>query len=592
MKARLFFTFLMVVFLLLALSVGAVQINKDTTVELKGTFVDSDGNSVSTVKLYDSDGDALIWYLDTNGALVSDKAANLVTVNEEGVVSFKDVSIFYSNNTSKSIVAVNLRDNVKVSGTEIDFDGSIFHFDNDKGNGDSTGFVTTGFQFGTYGHKGSVLEYFYFPITAQSITKRMFQSTTVQVVDILPGTPISKIGILAFYSAKNLKSILIPNDVEVLTSVQGQGLFGYCSSLEEVVFEENSILWNGGYNTFHDCTSLKKLYLPNSVKTFASEFVRGCTNLEEFSFGAGFEYFTMRSSADPDNSHMWAFYACNKLKKVYMPATIKILSDEFAFDDLTAKDERLDTFDRLFNNAGSFTLYFTGTESEMVALKTRFAASEENQSLMNAFKNVYSYYEFSALENAGSCAVYDYPLCDAFYDGEHILSTKLVYESFGEDGYKEIGCTRQGCCSKERSLIPAFFTEMGVSVAEFVDGAITVGYIVNYEAISEYEAYGTKISFGVFAVSQNKLGYNDVFDENGNMCQGAVGADLTKHGRAAFELKLVGFDNDEKKATLIAMGVYVLETTNGASKYTYVQKGAPSSGEKYYFTSYNNEAKK
>ena len=589
MKKKIFLVSVMLVIFACALTiaVGATAINKDTTVTLDGSFTDASGNAVTEINLYDDDGDALIWYLNTDGALVSAKIASLVTVNSEGVISFTDQTVFLNSTPSKSVIAVNLRDNVKVSGTDINWDGQIKHFDSSKGTANEVSLASTGFQFGTYGGSGYTIQYFYFPTTAQSIVKRMFQGTPVKVADIEPGTPISTIGVLVFYGASKLESIYIPNDIEIFTSSEGQGVFQNCSSLSSVTFEENSTLWHAGYNTFNGCSNLKKLFLPNSVKTIGSEFARS-SGIEEFSFGAGFEYFSMRrAGTDPDSAHMWVFWNA-KLKKVYMPASFAILNDEYAFEDYVSADERLDTFDRIFNSAGSFTLFFTGTKEEIETLKTRIAYTQENQSLVSSLNTIYSYDEYIAAGSpSGSLAVYDYSQCDAFYNGAHKNETKVVYEGFHKSGEKIVGCA--SCNKNEKTVLPALFTCSGYSAAENGAGGVAVGFKVNAEAIAAYTSLtGKTIKYGVFAVSQSKLGENNIFDSQGNAASGVISAEIQRTDFSAFDIKVVGFETDLLKSTSFALGAYV-EVSNGATtEYSYMQSGTPNEGEKYCFVSYND----
>ncbi|MBQ3590240.1 MAG: hypothetical protein II980_07330, partial [Clostridia bacterium] len=213
-KLILFLLVLIATMCLFVVSASATEIGLDTTVTLDGSFTDANGSTVTAVNLYDADGDALIWYLNTDGKLVSAKIASVVTVNSEGVISFTDQSIFLNSTPRKSVVVVNLRDNVKVSGTDINWDGQIKHFDDSKGTDSDTNIASTGFQFGTYSDSGFTIQYFYFPTSTESIVKRMFQGTPVKVVDIEPGTPISTMGVLIFYGASKLESIYIPNDIE------------------------------------------------------------------------------------------------------------------------------------------------------------------------------------------------------------------------------------------------------------------------------------------------------------------------------------------------------------------------------------------
>ena len=414
----------------------------------------------------------------------------------------------------------------------------------------------------------------------------MYQNTPVKVADIEPGTPISTMGMLAFYGAKNLTEIYIPNDLAVLPGGDGQGLFGHCTSLSKVTFEENSILWDAGQCTFYGCSSLKELYLPNTVKTFGSEFARS-SGLEIFSFGAGFEYFTQRTpNKDPDESHMWVFYSA-KLKKVYMPASFAILNDEYKFDEYTSADERLDTFDRIFNNAGNFTLFFTGTKEEIETLKTRMSYTQENQSLMSSLNNIYSYEEYIAAGSPeGSRAVYGYSQCNAFYNGNHENKTTIKYEAFHKDGEKIVGCTK--CDQNEKTVLPALFTCLGYSAYEVGGDGIAIGYMVNNEAIDEYTSEtGKSLTYGVFVASQNKLGENDIFDQEGNKTGGVVSVEITSYEFAVFELKVVGF-TDENKGSLLAMGAYVKATDGENAEYSYMQDGEPLENEKYCFVSYND----
>ena len=566
MKRKLLLTFLMIVALacVLVITAGATKINKDTTVTIDGGYTDVNGSTVTTINLYDADGDALIWYLNTDGKLVSAKIASLVTVDAEGVISFTDKTIFKDKDTAKSVIAINLRDNVKVSGTDINWDGQIKHFDSTKGVNEDTSFAASGFQFGTYNNTAKfTIQYFYFPITTESTVRRMFQNTPIKVADFEPGTPLKKIGIVSFYNAKNLQTIFIPNDLEVMTSASQAGMFQNCSSLSSVVFEEGSKLWDAGHTTFYGCTSLKELYLPNSVITIGSEFARS-SGIETFSFGANFQYVTRRDkNKDPDDSHIWVFYSA-PLKTVYMPASFALLSDAYDFDDYVSNDERLDTFDRMFNNAGSFTLIFTGTDKEFDKLKTRFSYTQENQSMMNALKKVYSYEEYLAAGSpSGSCAVYGYNACQAYYGGVHEISNKYVFENFVKESYMAQTCAN--CDIEQKGEIFAPIVEL-LGVSAKMDGsAVTIGYSIDKDSAQLYETKTGKVfNYGVVAyipvqgTSCNPLQVT----ENGVE---AVEKDFTIHAAieennyASVDFVIKGFPTTE---TSLAMCMYVYDGQN------------------------------
>ena len=134
--------------------------------------------------------------------------------------------------------------------------------------------------------------------------------------------------------------------------------------------------------------------------------------------------------------------------------------------------------------------------------------------------------------------------------------------------------------------IPALFTCQGFSAPEDGSGGISIGFIVNRTAIEEYtKASGKTIKYGVFAASQIKLGNNDLFTENG-VDNGIIAFDLSYSPLSAFDLRIVGFETEEQKNAMIAMGAYV-ETIDGeTSEYSYLQSSAPNADEKYYYASF------
>ena len=568
---------------LFALSVGATAIDQNSTFTLQGNFVDVNGNSVSQVNLYDSDGDALIWYLNTDGKLVSDKAANLISVSEAGVASFSNQAAFYQKSARAGVVVVNLRSNVKNS--QVNYDGEIKHFgnegDNDIANRDTN--CTTGFQFGGYNVKNAQIQGFYFPMSAESILRRMFQNTPVRIADIEPGTPISDVGINAFYGAKNLTSILIPNDIVSFKCKDGEGAFTNCTSLATVVFEENSILRDGGMATFYNCSSLTSLILPNSVETVGRHFLRGCSSLVEFSFGANFKYITVDVNIDRGN--VWIFYSCSSLKRVYMPATLQINNPSYEWD-------------KIFSNAGNCTYFITGDKDQAEAIAETLKAAGDNDSFTSAYNSgnkLYSYSDYIAKGGANkisNCVVYNYSPCDAFYNSSHSYQNEAItYTSYAKNGVKHLsGCTNEGCIKEERIDAPALFTCLGYSVPNDGGDEIVVGYEINLDAMAEYKSYLSKmektLTLGVFAGLKATLLENDVFTD-GKTTEGVITAEVSSDDYVSFELRMTGV-KDEYKNEMLAMGAYVIEKDEASTKYTYETEGTPSEGENYFFISYND----
>ena len=162
----------------------------------------------------------------------------------------------------------------------------------------------------------------------------------------------------------------------------------------------------------------------------------------------------------------------------------------------------------------------------------------------------------------------------------------------GTKVYKCLYCD-EGLVEESEPTFAPLFTCLGYSAPNNGRSGIAVGYIVNNEAIAEYTALtGKTIKYGVFAVSASNLANTkEIFDENGESTKGVISAEITDYGFSTFELKIVGF-TDEHKDTLFAMGAYVAETVGEATKYSYMQFGTPSVGEKYSYTSYNDVVSK
>ena len=161
-----------------------------------------------------------------------------------------------------------------------------------------------------------------------------------------------------------------------------------------------------------------------------------------------------------------------------------------------------------------------------------------------------------------------------------------MYESYLEEGSYKYQCTR--CDDIKATKADALFTCLGYSAPEDGRGGIAIGFTVNNVAIAEYEEItGKTLKYGVFAVLKDRLGDNDVFSVDGTVAEGVIDVEITKYEFAVFEIKIVGF-TDEQKDTKLAMGAYVAVTDGETTEYSYMQSGTPNENEKYCFVSYND----
>ena len=176
---------------------------------------------------------------------------------------------------------------------------------------------------------------------------------------------------------------------------------------------------------------------------------------------------------------------------------------------------------------------------------------------------------------------------------EH-TDSDIVNNIIYANGYLNLGIKTYKCLycdetvrTEEAPSALALFSCLGYSAPEGGIGGISLGFGMNENAIAEYESVtGKTVAYGVFAVSQAKLGNGDILDENGNMASGVINAEInTTH--PMFEIKITGI-TDELKDAKLALGAYVIVSEGEETEYSILQSGAPCENEKYCFTSYND----
>ena len=383
--------------------------------------------------------------------------------------------------------------------------------------------------------------------------------------------------------------------------------FSKCGNLTQV----------GPYeSTFGNNDTITRLDMSPCVKlkTVNSCVAQGCDNLVEVILPPNLE-------AIPNK----AFAHCYKLQSIVIPASVETVASE-AFHS-ARKDQDVKTFTVYIQGPVAFSTasYSSFHESpakvefvllgDSVTLSDFVAANTGYSVIPNAtvvdYKESYSYvvgqtisshtivanYCTSlALEGAHAfnndnpcvvnCAVCK--LATAKENPEHALAQSIAYANgFENTGVKVTACTNEGCPHKMEETTKALFTILGYSAPNFGAGGIAVGYSVDFAAVTEYEKIAdASVKYGVFAVSQEKLGDQEIFGQNGATA-GVLTADVSKHGFDVFEIKVVGFKEDQK-SKMLAIGTYVAVTKDGKTTYSYVQHGTPGENEKYVFVSYNS----
>lgn len=122
-------------------------------------------------------------------------------------------------------------------------------------------------------------------------------------------------------------SIVIPNTVSYL----GKGAFSYCTNLEQVVFEENSLITSFAFDNvseqsgvFAGCVRLTSINLPQNLLNLGDYTFFGCKSLTTIDIPQNVSYIGK-----------YAFYNCDKLLRVYLPDSATI--DSTAFYNVGAK---------------------------------------------------------------------------------------------------------------------------------------------------------------------------------------------------------------------------------------------------------------
>ncbi|MBQ8146501.1 MAG: hypothetical protein IJ039_06925, partial [Clostridia bacterium] len=216
-------------------------------------------------------------------------------------------------------------------------------------------------------------------------------------------------------------------------------------------------------------------------------------------------------------------------------------------------------------------------------------------------------------DKSGSYVVYNYSYCDAYNEGNHnvqgdnacvgtcsvcglavvshsdsaLVNVTVEYASFAKVGAKVTSCENKGCTYSVTEDLPALFICKGFSSSNTGNG-ISLGFEVNNKAIADYTSLtGKTVKYGVFAGSQKNLGTSDIFDAD--VSAKVITAEIKATEFTAFDIKVVGFENETQKSTLLALGAYVALTDGEETVYSYMQSEEPEENAKYSFTSYNNQ---
>ena len=536
-KLTLFLVMVMALVCVFAVSVFADSVHAN--VDKTQTVTLNDG---TVCNLFDSEGNALIWYNDASGNLQSIRAddekviykctykftVGNSTVGNATAYEVSDMWIALdSGNISKtSIVVLNLMDDDVLVNNNINL-------------GNPVNCVKT-IQWAN-----KVLEYAYLRLDTVAIQQQAFNGCT------------------------KLKYINL-EDLTELRSTGGSQTFGGCSALfagETVDLTGTKLTSLAGEGTFNGVPFVD-IKFPDSLTNITSWSLQG-TALVNFKFPKNVT--TISGSQ---------FNDCKSLKEIYISSTTTQISD------------------RAFNNTILEKIFFVGTKDQLTALIDNTGANNNTPFFdvvgeNNA--NLISYADYLALEDkSGYYAVYDYSYCEAYNDGEHTISganpcvgtcgvcklefikhsesaaiiVEISYSDFTKAGEKVSRCENEGCTHRNAEPVPAIFVNNGYA---YSGTAILQGFAVNFEALGAYEeATGKTVQYGLAVASVAKLGATNTLFDGTTLKAGAFSASFDdKRQYSIFEMQVTGLVDDYKDAELFVCA-YVID----GDTVTYISNGA------------------
>ncbi len=144
------------------------------------------------------------------------------------------------------------------------------------------------------------------------LSERAYRGNT-QIVHIRLCEGLESLGSKAFRDCSSLKRIDIPSTVKVV----GEYAFRGCKQLRVVELRKGlERICNG---SFVDCTSLERIYIPNTVRVIGDWTFCSCRRLKSVDLPEGLQHIGK-----------WTFFDCTSLQRIKIPSSVKVI-DEMAF---------------------------------------------------------------------------------------------------------------------------------------------------------------------------------------------------------------------------------------------------------------------
>ena len=506
----------------MAFAVNAEESVHNGKVDLNATVTLNDG---TVCQLFDSEGNALIWYKNSAGELLSIRADDervkykatygfSVGNSTVGTVYVYEVSDMWialeSGNVSKgNIVVLNLMDDdVKV---------------NEGGSGYIGGPVNC---VKTIQWANKILEYAYLRLDTAAIQLSAFNGCTA------------------------LKYVNL-EDLTELRQISGGSSFSGSTALfagQVLDLTKTKITNIGGNGTFNN-VPMSGIKFPSTLTSIAEWNLQGSA-ITSISFPTGV--------ASIEGSQ---FNDCKSLKEICINYTTTKIKD------------------RAFNNTVLEKIYFVGTLEQLNTLLDNTGTGSnapfwdvvgENRA------NLISYADYLKLEDkSGKYVVYNYSYCEAYNDGNHTPSAEdtMVFNGYFDKVIFASLCTVDGCSAQtvnEEKTIGEMFVYLGYSYTETaINGSYSMSqfYGINKENIAKYaDVTGNEVVYGfVISSIENPIG-NENANENNVI--------LSESGKFVYDyasIKITGItENNTNKGVVFCM--YVID----GDEVSYLDNGTTS----------------
>lgn len=137
-----------------------------------------------------------------------------------------------------------------------------------------------------------------------------YTDAEIEIPSVHQGSPVIRIDDVSL--AGNILSIRIPSTIEEIAS----DAFAYCGLLKEVIFEDDSNLNAIPEGAFKDCINLRKINLPDSVRSIGNKAFSSCKQLENLKLPSSLEIIGDE-----------AFSGCSSLVSIEIPSNVSTIGE-------------------------------------------------------------------------------------------------------------------------------------------------------------------------------------------------------------------------------------------------------------------------